>query len=136
MQDIYNVCDEAKCIIIHSDGKIYEFHKGAADFENLLATWNEMIEGAHSMPAFGVSLNNLTIEELKGGLWIEFIFGTEKRINGMSFEKLLIAVNDSHQGFNLIRYTKKAGYDGRCYYLALIGKNMANLATEMRKLAV
>ena len=45
----------------------------------------------------------------------------------MPFEKLLVQVGKEYYGFNLIRYTSERGYDGRCFYLDLVGKNMNDL---------
>lgn len=134
MTDLYNIYGKANCIIIHNDGKRCSYDAGTPEYSDLLAVWSEMIDGAHDMPAFGVSLNRYTVEELKGGLWVEFLFDGEQEINGMPFGRLLVSVNDAFSGFNIIRYNNPNGYDGRCYYLDLVGKNMADLATLMRKL--
>lgn len=134
MHDLYNIYEEAECIIIHNDGRQYQYAAGSPQYEKLIAAWGKLIEGAHDMPAFGVSINKLTLEEMKGGLWIEFVFKEVNEVNGMPFERLLVAVKDDYYGFNLIRYTKERGYDGRCFYFDLVNKNMADLAAEMRNL--
>ena len=63
---------------------------------------------------------------MKKGLWVEFSFEKVLECNGMPFEKILVSVLKDSQGVNLIRYNTNCGYDGRCFYLDLIGKNMGN----------
>ena len=85
-----------------------------------------MIFGAHEMPAYGVSLNDETTKAMKSGVWAEFSFGRELSSGGMPYEKLLINVEPEWTGFNLIRYTAKHGYDGRCFYYDLVSKDMSS----------
>ena len=86
-----------------------------------------MIDGAHQMPAFGVSINEYTVQEMKKGKWLEFVFPEQTECDGMPFERLLINVQKEGYGFNLIRYNAEQGYDGRCFYLDLVNKNTGNL---------
>ena len=44
----------------------------------------------------------------------------------MPFEKLLVEVGKEFYGFNIIRYTSERGYDGRCFYIDLVNKNMSD----------
>ena len=92
----------------------------------MLNGFKEMIDGAHEMPAFGVSINNLTMEARSEGLWVEFAFDKTYESNGMPYEKLLIEVRQGYQGFNINRYNSQYGYDGRCFYYDLVNKNMDN----------
>ena len=78
------------------------------------------------MPAYGVSLDKKTVKAMKNGLWVEFDFGKLTEYNGMPFEKLLVEVGKEFYGFNIIRYTSERGYDGRCFYIDLVNKNMSD----------
>ncbi len=78
-----------------------------------------MTDGALEMPAFGVSIDKYTKEQLKSGLWVEFIFDAQLSHCDMPFSKLLVNVVGNFKGFNLSRYTQEAGYAGRCFYLQL-----------------
>ena len=73
------------------------------------------------MPAFGVSLNDETIQAKQTGVWIELFYETTCLNNEMPFDSLLIQVEPENTGFNVIRkYDDK--YDGRCFYIDLKGQ--------------
>ena len=118
---------KAESINIYNGGEVTNYAANQKPFEDILAVWNNMIDGAHQMPAYGVSLNRETLKAIKSGLWVEFVFDGVYENGGMPFEKLLIQVEKSFTGFNLIRYTTEYGYDGRCFYYDLVNKNMDNL---------
>ena len=124
MEEIHEVFDCADTINVYNGGAKTVYSSGGKEYSKILACWNDMINGAHDMPAFGVSLDRYTKEEMKKGLWVEFDFKKLLECNGMPFQKLLISVEKGAQGFNLIRYNSDVGYDGRCFYLDLVGKNM------------
>ncbi|MDE6597491.1 MAG: hypothetical protein K2K60_02505 [Clostridia bacterium] len=119
--------DKAESINVYSNGEVINYAANQKPFKEILVSWNDMIDGAHQMPAYGVSLNRETLKALKSGLWVEFVFDEVYENGGMPFEKLLIQVEKSFTGFNLIRYTTEYGYDGRCFYYDLLNKNMDNL---------
>lgn len=127
MEDIFNVFDKAECINIYTAGDIKTYLKGSEEYSGIVGRWEKMIDGAHDMPAFGVSLNDHTLEAMKSGRWIEFDFKKKLEHGGMPYEKLLVQVESVYTGFNLIRYNKKGGYDGRCFYFDLVGKDMGEL---------
>lgn len=126
MEEINEVFDCAEIINVYNKGAKISYSSGDKEYKEILACWNEMIDGAHDMPAFGVSLDNYTKEEMKKGLWVEFDFEKVLKCSGMPFEKLLVSVEKDSQGFNLIRYNSDYGYNGRCFYLDLVGKNMGD----------
>ena len=64
------------------------------------------------MPAVGVSIDNLTREEMKSGSWIELEFDQCYIFNEMPFDALLIKVEKDNYGFNLIR-RHNGKYEGR-----------------------
>ena len=69
------------------------------------------------MPAFGVSLHNETLNEIKSNCWLQVNFNKEIVKNGLPFNALLFRLEET-QGFNLIRlYDGK--YEGRCLFLDL-----------------
>ncbi len=95
-----------------------ELTKGDDKFEEILKALNNITEYAHDMPAFGVSLDNLTKEEMKTGMWLELGFDKTYMFNEMPFDALLIKVEKDVYGFNLIR-RNNGKYEGRCFYLSL-----------------
>lgn len=134
MEEIYNVFDSATEINVYNEGVKVSYSAGGKEYEDILEQWNNMIDGAHQMPAFGVSINDLTLKEMEKGLWVEFCFDKQAECCGLPFEKLLVNVNKEYYGFNLIRYNSNCGYDGRCFYLDLVGKNMDELYDLLMKL--
>ena len=127
MEEISEYFDSAQTINVYNQGTKTAYSAGGKEYASVLTVWNKMIAGAHEMPAYGVSLNHLTVEEMQKNLWLEFDFGKELLHNEMPFEKLLVNVGKEYYGFNLIRYTSKRGYDGRCFYLDLNGTNTNEL---------
>lgn len=126
--ELIDVFDNAEKINISNNGAIIAYNAGENRYNEILVGWKAMIETAHEMPAFGVSLDRETRKAMNSGVWVEFVFGKTYESNGMPYEKLLVNVNRDWQGFNLIRYNAKGGYDGRCFYYDLVGKNMADFS--------
>lgn len=124
VENVTEVFDEAEQIIVYTDGASCSYGAGDPRYEGIVRHWNQMVCGSRPMPAFGVSIHALTLEEMKSGRWVEFIFGRTYEYNGMPFEKLLVKVESQFRGFNLIRYNAACGYEGRCFYLDLVTKNM------------
>ena len=115
---------EATMIDFYKDGQqVLLSQKEQNQIDNL---FSEAIEDSFSMPAFAVSLDNLTKEEMKSGLWLEFVFDKTMNINEMPFDSLLVNVNKDQYGINLIRGNDGI-YEGRCFYLDLRGKNLDEL---------
>ncbi len=126
MEEVYQVFDNAQQINVYNEGVKTVYNAGSAAYEKILSGWNELLQGSHQMPAFGVSLNRETVKAIAHGLWAEFCFEGEYECGGLPFEKLLVKVESESQGFNLIRYTTEYGYDGRCIYIDLVSKNMSS----------
>ncbi|MGN0814171.1 MAG: hypothetical protein ACI4MH_02950 [Candidatus Coproplasma sp.] len=126
--EIFESFKESEKINVYFNGKSKSYFSGSEEYSGIISNWYDMTEGARQMPAYGVSLNSEAQKAMKNGLWIEFIFSQACECSGMYFEKLLVEVQGEHTGFNVIRYNTKYGYDGRCYYIDLIGKNMAKLS--------
>lgn len=119
------ITDYAKGVNVYTDGETEFYKVGEERFERICAEWNNMIFGAHEMPAFGVSLNDETVKAMQNGVWAEFTFDRQLYSNGMPYEKLLVNVQPEWSGFNIVRYTAKHGYDGRCFYYDLVNKDMS-----------
>ena len=123
MKELNDIIKNAADICLYIDGKAQIYPRGEERFDALLAAWTEMTAGAHRMPAFGVSIDRLTREELSGGIWLEFLFSAEQTCAGMPFKSLLIKVERGYKGFNVIRCLH-GRYEGRCYYVDLGGEDM------------
>ncbi len=107
---------EATMVEIYKDGQIINLSEDEQkEFDNIFCS---SLEGSVQMPAFGVSLDEITKEEMKSGIWIKFIF--EKTIikSEMPFDELLIHLEKDSYGINIIRGNSGV-YEGRCYYLNL-----------------
>ncbi len=96
MEEINGAFLYAENINVYNDGVKVSYSATEEPYNKILACWNEMIKGAHDMPAYGVSLNKYTVEKMKDGLWVEFCFGKVMEHKGMPFEKLLIEVNKGY----------------------------------------
>ena len=124
--ELEKMTDYAKSVSVYSDGETRVYKAGEDKFNLICTEWNSMIFGAHEMPAYGVSLNDETVKAMKSGVWAEFSFGKTLSSGGMPYEKLLVNVEPQWTGFNIIRYTAKHGYDGRCFYYDLVNKDMSS----------
>ena len=85
------------------------------NFNNLKEGVKQLFSLARVMPAFGVSLDYETQNELKQGEWLQVNFSFEENANGLLFNSLLFKL-DTVSGFNLIRL-HNGKYEGRCIYL-------------------
>ncbi|MGN1103699.1 MAG: hypothetical protein ACI4QI_02370 [Candidatus Coproplasma sp.] len=119
-------------INVYDEGNCTAYSKGSDGFAKICAVWTGMMGFARQMPAFGVSLNAETKQAIKSNLWLEFTFPQEYCNNGMTFERLLVNVDKSFSGFNVIRFNSKYGYDGRCFYFDLIGCTMLDLYNAIK----
>ena len=75
MEEISEVFDSAEQINLYNEGKKTSYSSVEGNYEVILECWNNTINGALEMPAYGVSLNNLTVQEMQKNLWLEFDFG-------------------------------------------------------------
>lgn len=124
-EELNEIIETSEYINIYNDGKIAVYGLNETPYNQIVYAWKLMTNGAHEMPAYGVSLNKETVKAMNEGLWVEFVFSKQLWHSGMPFEKLLIKVEKTSFGFNIIRYNSEDGYSGRCYYFDLIGKNMS-----------
>jgi len=135
LRDSFSV---ASSVVVTVDGTDQVFFKGDKAQNDIIKSLLEITEHSHEMPAFGVSIDNHTREARKKGVWLELIFDSASRHEGMDFESLLIYVGEEDYGFNLVRKTN-GKYEGRCFYLSLDGstkklyKSLTESVTEKQK---
>lgn len=122
--ELQQVFSHAEEIAVYTDGEAEVYPAGGDGFKQIMAEWNALLEGSVTMPAFGVSINNYTLNAMKSGKWVEFAFSSPQKSGKMEFEKLLVEVKPDYMGFNVNRYNTGYGYAGRCYYIDLRGKSM------------
>ena len=132
--ELNDIIASSESINVYDDGKMTTYSQNETPYNQIVEGWKDMTENAREMPAFSVSLNNETMQALKAGLWVEFVFDNEYTHSNMTFEKLLVKVENDFRGFNIMRYNAQAGYSGRCYYLDLVDKNMSQLADILSNL--
>lgn len=124
--------DKVVSVIVFSDGNAQTFEKGDPAYEAILKSWGELLAEARQMPAFGVSIDSLTREEMKKGLWVEFIFDGKQMCENMPFESLLAAVKAPYRGLNIVRNCGGM-YQGRCFYIDLGEKDMSAFEAALMK---
>lgn len=118
--------EDSNGIEITIDGDSNLFCKGTSEYNNILHEFKKMLVNSYEVPSLGVSIDELTVKEKQKGVWVEFIFDRINYSNDMPFNSLLVVVNEGYYGFNVIRkYEEK--YDGRGYYINLVGNNMNTL---------
>ena len=123
----------ADAVCIYSEGESISYMSGSEQYALFLQAWEGMTENAVRMPAFGVSIDRLTREEMQRGLWAEFRFSAPQICANMPFERLLFKVEPEYRGFNLLRYSG-GKYEGRCYYIDLREGDMRSFSETLRLL--
>lgn len=131
---LLEIVPQAQELVLYSDGRSVRFQQESEEFASVVAAWRQMTENAVRMPALGVSIDHLTREEMKRGLWAEFLYSKQEMIAEMPFTALLFAVKENYFGFNVVR-RYEGRYNGRCFYIDLRGETMHTLASELSLLA-
>ena len=133
------IFSEAQMVKVYNDGQeIVMSQQVKFDFDTLFV---EALDDARQMPAFGVSIHKLTVEEMKSGIWVKFIYQQTMEADGMPFDELLVHVQKDMHGVNIIR-GNGGSYNGRCFYLDLNGTLdevydfLANLENEEESVEV
>jgi hypothetical protein len=130
--EFYNIIKQSCQMEIFYNGKIIVCSQEDELFVQTIDDICCILKNAKQMPALGVSLDGLTREELKDGLWIQFDFEKEMIYSDMAFDSLLIKLEKDCYGLNVIR--KYQGlYDGRCFYFDL-DVNLNNLFEKFSQL--
>ena len=125
IMDFCDITEEVQKITVYNNGEAKEYSRGD-EFNLIINGWCDLLEGAREMPAFGVSLNEETLAARNSGVWVEYGFDKTLTHNGMSFSKLLVGVQPTYKGFNIVRYNADGGYFGRCFYIDLVNRNMSD----------
>lgn len=134
MKELTDAVQTAGRIIVIADGREHCFEKDDVAFQAIIKAWDEMTATAIRMPAFGVSIDELTRREMKQGLWTEFRYEKETSCAGMAFDRLLVCVKEEFRGFNVVRHVQ-GKYQGRCFYVDLSGGDMSGFAAAVKKAA-
>lgn len=114
-------------INIIKDGKKTTYLISDNDFRLVISEMEYLLSDCHDMPAFGVSLHEETAKAMKEGYWVEFCFPETMEHNELPFDGWLIEVEKDFTGFNIIRKCQNR-YEGRCFYMRLMGgKNLTSL---------
>jgi len=132
VESVTHYFDNIASMEITIDNMLTSIQKGEEKFESILTQLKETTKHSHDMPAFGVSIDDLTRDEMKTGLWLELKFDKTQTFNDMPFDSLLIKLEKDCYGFNLIR-CHKGKYEGRCFYLSLT-KSMNELYREINSI--
>ena len=110
--EIIELLDEVKSVNVYDNGITTKF---TDNFDTYISSLKNILDDAREMPSLGVALHRETLDAMKSGFWIEYIFDNTKSHNDMLFDSLLIKVEDNSYGLSIIRkYQGK--YDGRCFY--------------------
>ena len=131
INEVIGACDKIEVI---SDGVVKSFSCADAQAKSILSAIASMNEGGWEMPGYGVSIDRLTREEMKKGMWLRLVYDKKQTRNEMPFDSLLIRVKGEYCGYDLIREADSK-YQGRVFYFNLKeGKNMQELFSLMQEL--
>ena len=131
INEVIGACDKIEVI---SDGVVKSFSRADAQAKSILSAIASMNEGGWEMPGYGVSIDRLTREEMKKGMWLRLVYDKRQTRNEMPFDSLLIRVKGEYCGYDLIREADSK-YQGRVFYFNLKeGKNMQELFSLMQEL--
>ncbi len=120
--------NQVESFVILKNGEIEIVENKTTKFNNIKTKLFDLFAMARLMPAFGVSLHNETLLEMKKGEWLKINFSTEQTKNGLPFNSLVFKLEKT-QGFNLIRLFNNK-FEGRCLFLDLDEEiNLLNIVT-------
>lgn len=131
--NIQDAFKESCSIELVIDNQKTTFDNQTQEYRLILSEFEKMIKDSHQMPALGVSLNDLTRQEIKNGVWLQFNFDFVGYNSEMPFSSLLIQINKNFGGFNVIRLYDNV-YEGRCFYISLNNTTMDNLYNFLMKI--
>lgn len=114
---LYNLIEKIESFEIIQSGKKENILNTNNKFEKIKNNLSLIFKDSILLPAFGVSIHDLTLQEMQSGSWLQINFITQQEKNGLPFNSLLIKLEQT-SGLNLIRlYNNK--YEGRCLHLNL-----------------
>ena len=124
------ILNEIEFFEIIRKGKITKIEKNNPLFKLICENVENLFLSSRLEPAFGVSLHNETLKELECDDFLKIKFSKSLTINDLPFESLLIKLEDSAYGCNIIR-ENNSDYFGRCFYLFFNDmQNLQNLITD------
>ena len=114
--DLSDVINDCSSVEVYRGGVKELLSPDKADkVKRLIISMND---GGYEMPGYGVSIDSLTREEMKNGVWVRLVYPERTYRGEIPFESLLIKVERDYCGYNLIReYDGK--YQGRVFYYNL-----------------
>ena len=110
------IFDDCSCIKIYRDGNVRIIEKGTKEFDEIIKQWQIDCNNGYEMPAYFVALPEESVEDLKTGLHIEFLFDGTRMHNDMPFDALVLKMVPNQYGYTLTRHHDGI-YEGRCYHL-------------------
>ena len=117
---------EADSVEVISEGAASAFDAQSEQFAAVTGALEKINADGYEMPALGVSVDSLTKNEMKKGVWLRFVFSRTREHNGMPFEALLVKVEPNFHGYNVERQNDGI-YGGRCFYFNLVSSDMSLL---------
>ncbi len=124
--EIQESLKQVESLVVFENGIQTELKNSQPKFADILEKISQIFASSRIMPAFAVSLHDLTVQDMKTDSWIKLNFSTGQTINELPFDSLLFRLDDCF-GFNIIRETD-GKFQGRCIYLDLDEK------TDLRKI--
>ena len=114
---LVDIIDHIESFEVFENGNIRLINDKQEDFLKIKSNLKDLFSSSRLMPAFGVSLHDETLNEIKKDSWLKINFESLIEKSGLPFSSLLFKLEEV-QGFNLIRQYKNK-YEGRCLYLDL-----------------
>lgn len=134
IQDISEVFEACSSIEVIRSGMSVTYNCDSPVRAKILKALSVMNEKGYEMPALGVSLDRLTKTEMKTGVWLKLNYDEVCSHFGMTFDCLVIGVQEEYCGYNIIRGLD-GKYEGRVYYYNLSdGNNMKPLSDCIKDL--
>lgn len=100
---------------VYENGNKKTLDKTSKEFALTLKNVENVFKTARVMPAFGVSLHEETLKEIRNDNWLQINFSKQMNKNDLLFNSLIFKLEKTN-GINLIRlYNGK--YEGRCIFL-------------------
>ena len=117
---------EAAGVEVIFEGAASAFDAQSEQFAAVIGALEKINADGYEMPALGVSVDSLTKNEMKKGVWLRFVFSRTREHNGMPFDALLIKIEPNFHGYNIERQNGGV-YGGRCFYFNLNSGDMSLL---------
>lgn len=110
------IFDDCSGIKIYCDGNVKIIQKGTKEFDEIIKQWQIDCNNGYEMPAYFVALPDESVEYMKKGLHVEFLFDGTRIHDEMPFDALVLKLEQNQYGYTLTRHHDGI-YEGRCYHL-------------------